>query len=121
MPLLSSEYLMYNGCTHECTNIFPHFYMSVTPRLLPDHGSFGATPKVVLKSQSQFRKRMESQAIRFFTTEWNSWLPFGLRTLGAFVNANPKDLVFVENATSGTFIECFFVGSNDRLIWYFIN
>ncbi len=66
-----------------------------------NHGSFGATPKVVLDAQTRWRQRLELQPVRFMSQE----LPDALRTaaaeLAGFVGAKGEDIVFVENATAG--------------------
>lgn len=66
-----------------------------------NNGSFGATPRSVLKEQDACRARMERQAVKFMDEE----LPQGLRrsadAIGKFVGAAGRDLVFVDNATAG--------------------
>ncbi len=66
-----------------------------------NHGSFGATPRVVLQAQDQWRERMERQPVHFV----NKILPGALRQaaseLGAFLHVRGQDIVFVENATAG--------------------
>ena len=34
-----------------------------------NHGSFGATPRVVLEAQNEFRAQMEREPVRFFVRE----------------------------------------------------
>ena len=75
-------------------------------RLDPDfltvnHGSFGATPVCVLEAQSAWRERMEAQPSRFMRRELGPALRSAAGHLATFVGADPDDLVFVENATSG--------------------
>ena len=85
------------------------------PRWLTvNHGSFGATPRIVLAVQDEWRRRMEEQPSRFM----RRILPDALRAaasrlarfVGASDDAGGKDLVFVENATVGanaTFVGLF--------------
>jgi isopenicillin-N epimerase len=65
-----------------------------------NHGSYGATPRVVLAAADTWRRRMEAQPARFMRA-----LPGELRKaatrLAAFMGARGEDLVFVDNATSG--------------------
>ena len=65
------------------------------------HGSFGATPKVVLAAQNQWRERMESQLWRFMLSELPVLLRQKAEVLGKFIGTKGENLVFVENATSG--------------------
>jgi isopenicillin-N epimerase len=66
-----------------------------------NHGSFGATPRVVLAAQREWQQRMEAQPSRFM----RSVLPDALRDaadrLGVLIGADGKDIAFVENATTG--------------------
>jgi isopenicillin-N epimerase len=69
--------------------------------LTVNHGSFGATPKIVLAAQDEWRRRMEAQPSRFM----RQVLPGALRDtatrLAAFIGARGEDIAFVENATTG--------------------
>jgi isopenicillin-N epimerase len=69
--------------------------------LFLNHGSFGATPGVVLEAQQQWRQRMEAQPVRFMSKELAQILRDAAAILATFVGADPQDLVFVENATTG--------------------
>ena len=66
-----------------------------------NHGSFGATPRVVLAAASRWQRRMEANPDRFM----REILPGALRSAAArlarFVGAAEKDLALVENATAG--------------------
>ena len=66
-----------------------------------NHGSFGATPRVVLEAQSQLRARMEAEPMRFFIRELEGLLDRVRDAIGPLVGAPAKDLVFVPNATTG--------------------
>jgi isopenicillin-N epimerase len=66
-----------------------------------NHGSFGATPRVVLERQSELRARMERNPMQLFLRDLERLLDETRRALGAFVSASPEDLVFVPNATTG--------------------
>lgn len=66
-----------------------------------NHGSFGACPKVVLQAQNDLRRRMEEEPVRFFARELEGLTDEARRELGAFLGADPQDLVFVPNATTG--------------------
>jgi isopenicillin-N epimerase len=66
-----------------------------------NHGSFGATPRVVLDAQSAWRERMEREPVAFFARDLEPALDEARASLGSFVGADPDDLVFVANATTG--------------------
>jgi isopenicillin-N epimerase len=66
-----------------------------------NHGSFGATPKVVLDAQTQWRQRLEQQPVRFMSQVLPDALRNAAAELAAFVGAKGEDIVFVENATAG--------------------
>lgn len=66
-----------------------------------NHGSFGATPKVVLAAQTEWRSRMERQPVHFMTKELPHQLRLAASELGKLIGARGEDLVFVDNATAG--------------------
>ena len=66
-----------------------------------NHGSFGATPRVVLDRQNELRYRMESEPVRFLVRELEPLLDEARGVLAEFLGADPADLVFVPNATAG--------------------
>ncbi len=66
-----------------------------------NHGSFGATPILILEKQIEYRNRMEQEAVRFMIIELEDLLWKNKEQLAAFVGAKAKDLVFVPNATYG--------------------
>lgn len=66
-----------------------------------NHGAFGACPTEVLRHQSALRAEMEAEPVRFLIRELDERLDAARRPLAAFVGADPEDLAFVPNATSG--------------------
>jgi isopenicillin-N epimerase len=66
-----------------------------------NHGSFGATPRVVLAAQREWQQRMEAQPGRFMRAVLPEALRHAADRLGGFIGANGKDIAFVENATTG--------------------
>ncbi|MGB3560907.1 MAG: aminotransferase class V-fold PLP-dependent enzyme [Geitlerinemataceae cyanobacterium] len=66
-----------------------------------NHGSFGACPIPVLEAQQQFRQQLERQPVRFFVRDGEALLDGARARLAAFLGANPEDLAFVPNATTG--------------------
>jgi isopenicillin-N epimerase len=69
--------------------------------LTVNHGSYGATPRVVLAEQDRWRRRMEAQPTRFFFLEAPAALRAAAGALAKFVGAEADDVVFVPNATTG--------------------
>lgn len=85
-------------------------------KLAPDiiylnHGTVGATPRVVLETQQRLRDRMEAQPSRFMLRELlpQAGNPLPAKPLirqaaeevGAFLSVRGEDLAFVDNATTG--------------------
>jgi isopenicillin-N epimerase len=66
-----------------------------------NHASFGAAPTAVLDAQAAVRQRMEAEPVAFFSRDLEGLLDDARATLGAFVGADPDDLAFVDNATTG--------------------
>jgi isopenicillin-N epimerase len=66
-----------------------------------NHGSYGACPRAVLDVQARFRERLEGEPVRFLSRELEGLLDGARAALGAFVGAEPDDLAFVPNATTG--------------------
>ena len=72
------------------------------PRIIfLNHGSFGATPRVVLDEQNALRKRMEDEPVLFLARELESLLDAARAELAAFLGAEAENVVFVPNATAG--------------------
>lgn len=66
-----------------------------------NHGSFGATPRVVLQKQSELRAQMEREPVRFFVRALEPMLDEARAELAQFLGADPQGLAFVPNATTG--------------------
>jgi len=65
-----------------------------------NHGAFGACPREVLAYQSELRARLERNPMEFFLHELEPLLDEARQRLGAFLRADPEELVFVDNATT---------------------
>lgn len=70
-------------------------------KLTVNHGAYGATPRIVLAAQDEWRRRMEAQPSLFMRLTLPSALRAAAGELARFVGAEGRDLVFVDNATSG--------------------
>ena len=66
-----------------------------------NHGSFGATPRVILEKQSGYRARLEAEPVRFMVRELEPLLDDNRRALAEFIGADFEGLAFVPNATAG--------------------
>lgn len=68
-----------------------------------NHGSFGATPTVVLHAQRHFQDALEREPIRFLAPERDleAKLDVVRNCIASLVGADPADLAFVRNATDG--------------------
>jgi len=66
-----------------------------------NHGSFGAAPRVVLETQQEWRRSMETAPSWFVFRVLPDALRSAAEALGAFIGAEGKDIAFIENATTG--------------------
>jgi isopenicillin-N epimerase len=66
-----------------------------------NHGSFGATPRAVFETYQEWQLELERQPVLFLARRLDALLAEARATLGAYVGADPDDLVFVPNATAG--------------------
>ena len=65
-----------------------------------NHGSFGATPRAVFEKYQWWQRELERQPVEFLGRRFNDLMREARVALGAFVNADADDLVFVPNATT---------------------
>ena len=66
-----------------------------------NHGSFGACPAAILEKQSELRARLEREPMDFLVRHAPALYAEARAALGPFVGADPDDLAFVPNATTG--------------------
>lgn len=66
-----------------------------------NHGSFGATPRIVLEKQSEYRAEMEREPVRFLVRQLEPMLDAVREELAAFIGADSAGLALVPNATTG--------------------
>jgi len=66
-----------------------------------NHGSFGATPRAVFERYQEWQRELERQPVLFLARRCDVLLAEARAELGAYVGADPDDLVFVPNATAG--------------------
>ena len=65
-----------------------------------NHGSFGACPRDVFERYQAWQLELERQPVDFLGRRLDGLLADARAALGAYVNADPHDLVFVQNATA---------------------
>jgi isopenicillin-N epimerase len=78
-----------------------HEWLLDWSKLTVNHGAYGAAPKLVLAAQEDWRRRMEAQPSLFMRLTLPPALREAADSLGRFIGADGRDLVFVDNATSG--------------------
>ena len=66
-----------------------------------NHGSFGACPRDVFEQYQAWQLELERQPVEFLGRRLEALLADARAALGAYVNADPDDIVFVQNATAG--------------------
>ena len=66
-----------------------------------NHGSFGACPRVILERQWELRLELEREPVDFLARHWSARIADARAQVAAFLGAQPDDLAFVTNATSG--------------------
>ena len=83
-----------------------------------NHGSYGACPIRVLEEQSRLRARLESNPVRFLHRELPDLADQARSALGDFLDANPDDLAFITNATTGvnTVLQSLRFAAGDELL-----
>ncbi|MCE2990031.1 MAG: aminotransferase class V-fold PLP-dependent enzyme [Nitrosomonadaceae bacterium] len=78
----------------------PHWSLD-PPITFLNHGSYGATPRVVQAAQQRWRDRLEAEPVRFMSDELPPALDAALASLATFVGVSRDNIVLVENATAG--------------------
>lgn len=89
--------------THELPKPAPIFdQFLIDPNVVYlNHGSFGACPKAILDAQSAHRLDAERELVRFYVKDSWGKIDRARNALSGLVQCDPKDLVFVHNATTG--------------------
>ena len=66
-----------------------------------NHGSFGACPQPVFAAYQAWQLELERQPVEFLGRRFNALMRTAREALGAYLTADPDDLVYVPNATTG--------------------
>jgi len=64
-----------------------------------NHGSFGPSPRVVAEERARWSRQLNANPMDFYLRKFDDALTGAAHGLGQFVGADPRDLVFVDNAT----------------------
>ncbi len=66
-----------------------------------NHGSFGACPKPVFEEYQRWQLELERQPVEFLGRRFDDLMREARQALSALVGADPDDVVYVPNATTG--------------------
>ncbi len=66
-----------------------------------NHGSFGACPRPVFEAYQTWQRELERQPVEFLGRRFDTLMRTAREALGAYLNADRDDLVYVPNATTG--------------------
>jgi isopenicillin-N epimerase len=75
-----------------------------------NHGSFGACARTVFERYQEWQLELERQPVLFLARRLDGLLAEARAALGAYVGADPDDLVFVPNATTGVNLAAWALG-----------
>jgi isopenicillin-N epimerase len=65
-----------------------------------NHGSFGATPRVVFEVYQQWQRELERQPVEFLGRRFADLMREARRALAEYIHADPLDVVYTPNATT---------------------
>ncbi len=66
-----------------------------------NHGSYGACPRPVFETYQRLQLELERQPVEFLGRRHDEMLKNARASLGAYLNVEADDLIFVPNATTG--------------------
>jgi isopenicillin-N epimerase len=66
-----------------------------------NHGSFGACPKPVFETYQRWQLELERQPVEFLARRHDTLMGEARTKLAAYLNADPANLIYVVNATTG--------------------
>ncbi len=94
-------------------------FFSIDPHItFLNHGSFGATPKPVMRVYQKWQRFSEVQPVQFYARQSNDLLSASRRDLSQILKTDPDNLVFIPNATTGINIigRCLSLSRGDVLL-----
>lgn len=83
-----------------------------------NHGSFGAVPEPVYAVQETMRRRMVANPVQWFHRDMTESVRDARAEVARFFHAEPDDVAFVSNVTSGisTVLQCLGLGPDDEVV-----
>ncbi|MFH1051295.1 MAG: aminotransferase class V-fold PLP-dependent enzyme [bacterium] len=66
-----------------------------------NHGSFGATPKAVLQRFIELTEQIDKNPMKFYLEDYPVLMDESRKAISSFLNVEPDNLAFVDNATTG--------------------
>ena len=66
-----------------------------------NHGSFGATPRIILDKFFKLTLRMENNLMKFFIDDYPNLIKQARESISKILNSPTNNLAFIENATTG--------------------
>jgi isopenicillin-N epimerase len=83
-----------------------------------NHGSFGAVPEPVYAVQETMRRRMVTNPVQWFHGDMTDAVRDARAEVARFFHAEPDDVAFVSNVTSGTstVLQCLDLGPDDEIV-----
>ena len=66
-----------------------------------NHGSFGACPKPVFEAYQAYQRELENQPVLLLDRAFSTRMAAARASLASYVGADPDDIVYVSNATTG--------------------
>ena len=66
-----------------------------------NHGSYGACPRPVFEEYQRWQRELERQPVEFLGRRHTGLIEESRAALGQYLNADPDDLIYTDNATAG--------------------
>lgn len=81
---------------------FRHKYFAIDPKFIPlNHGSLGCAPISVMEAADEERRKVRANQDLYYRYDMVSSLVPARNAVAKIVDADPKDLVFIQNSSSG--------------------
>ena len=99
-------------------NLVSKFWGLDEETIFLNHGSYGATPKIVLEEQKRWQKLVERDPVKFYEEIAPEALLEARKAIAKFVKCDYDDLALIENATSGvnTVLRSLNFNNNDEIL-----